>query len=118
MFVTREDFRIKAEDFDVTKGTNILRIAAGAFVFPHVAGKFADISTLTLDKGTVGFFAKAGTVPAEFWVYSPRRRSPSGSSWCLVCARATRRSAPSRSMRCRLSKASAGPGTPAATSTR
>ena len=69
MFVTREDFRIKAENFDLTKGANILRIAAGAFMFPHVAGKFADISTLTLNKGTVGFFAKAGMVPAEAWVY-------------------------------------------------
>ena len=69
MFVTREDFRIRAESFDLTKGWNILRIAAGAFMFPHVAGKFADISTLTLNKGTLGFFAKAGMVPAEFWVY-------------------------------------------------
>lgn len=69
MLVTREDFRIKAENFDLTKGANILRIAAGAFMFPHIAGKFADIGTLTLNKGTVGFFAKAGMVPAEFWVY-------------------------------------------------
>ena len=67
--LTRDDFRIKAENFDLTKGGNILRIAAGAFMFPHVAGKFAAIGTLTLKAGTVGFFAKAGLTPGEFWVY-------------------------------------------------
>ena len=67
--LTREDFTIKAENFDLTKGGNILRIAAGAFMFPHVAGKFAAIGTLTLKAGTVGFFAKAGMTPGEFWVY-------------------------------------------------
>jgi putative oxidoreductase len=69
MLFSRDDFRIKAESFDLTKGANILRIAAGAFMFPHVLGKFSDIGTLTLNKGTLGFFAKAGMVPAEFWVY-------------------------------------------------
>ena len=67
--LTRDDFRIKAESFDLTKGGNILRIAAGAFMFPHVAGKFAAIGSLTLKAGTVGFFAKAGMTPGEFWVY-------------------------------------------------
>jgi putative oxidoreductase len=69
MLFSRDDFRIKVESFDLTKGANILRIAAGAFMFPHVLGKFSDIGTLTLNKGTLGFFAKAGMVPAEFWVY-------------------------------------------------
>ena len=69
MLFTKDDFRIKAENFDLTKGPNILRIAAGAFMFPHVAGKFAAISTLTLKAGTVGFFAKAGMTPGELWVY-------------------------------------------------
>ena len=67
--LTRHDFRIKPESFDLTKGGNILRIAAGAFMFPHVAGKFAAVSTLTLNAGTVGFFAKAGMTPGELWVY-------------------------------------------------
>jgi putative oxidoreductase len=69
MLFTRDDFRIKAENFDLTRGANILRIAAGAFMFPHVLGKFSSLATLTLNKGTLGFFAKAGLVPAEFWVY-------------------------------------------------
>ena len=69
LLFTKDDFRIKAENFDLTKGSNILRIAAGAFMFPHFAGKFAAISTLTLKAGTVGFFAKAGMTPGEFWVY-------------------------------------------------
>jgi putative oxidoreductase len=66
---TKDDFRIKAENFDLTNGANIVRIAAGAFMFPHVAGKFAALGTLTLKAATVGFFAKAGMTPPEFWVY-------------------------------------------------
>src|SRR4030095_5813479 len=69
LIFTKDDFRIKAENFDLTNGANIVRIAAGAFMFPHVAGKFAAIGTLTLKAGTVGFFAKAGMTPPEFWVY-------------------------------------------------
>lgn len=69
LLFTKDDFRLKAENFDLTKGANILRIAAGAFMFPHVAGKFADIGTLTLKAGTIGFFEKAGMVPGTFWVY-------------------------------------------------
>ena len=66
MLISKDDFRIKAENFDLTKGSNILRIIAGAFMFPHVAGKFLNGA---LNPGTVGFFGKAGLVPAEFWVY-------------------------------------------------
>jgi putative oxidoreductase len=69
LIFTKDDFRIKAENFDLTKGANLVRIAAGAFMFPHVAGKFAAIGTLTLKAGTVGFFAKAGMTPPELWVY-------------------------------------------------
>jgi putative oxidoreductase len=67
MFISKDDFRIKAENFDLTKGANILRIIAGAFMFPHVAGKFANGA---LNAGTVGFFAKAGFSPADLWVYT------------------------------------------------
>ena len=66
---TRNDFRVRAESFDLTKGANILRIIAGAFMFPHFAGKFASLATLTLNSGTVGFFGKAGFAPASAWVY-------------------------------------------------
>jgi putative oxidoreductase len=66
MLFTKDDFRIKAENFDLTNGWNVLRIAAGAFMFPHVLGKFAG---LALAAPTVGFFAKAGFYPAELWVY-------------------------------------------------
>jgi putative oxidoreductase len=69
MLITKDDFRIKAENFDLTRGANILRIAAGAFMFPHVYGKFADIGSLTLKAGTIGFFEKAGMVPGVFWTY-------------------------------------------------
>ena len=66
MLFTTDDFRIKAENFDLTKGSNVLRIISGAFMFPHVAGKFA---AGALAPATVGFFAKAGFSPAEAWVY-------------------------------------------------
>ena len=66
MFLTADDFRIKAENFDLTNGTNILRIISGAFMFPHVAGKFVSGA---LNPATVGFFAKAGMTPPEIWVY-------------------------------------------------
>ena len=41
MWLTRDDFRIKAENFDLSNGLNIIRIICGLFLFPHVAGKFA-----------------------------------------------------------------------------
>jgi putative oxidoreductase len=66
MFITKDDFRIKADKFDLTQGSNILRIIAGAFMFPHVAGKFVSGA---LNPGTVGFFGKAGFAPAELWVW-------------------------------------------------
>jgi putative oxidoreductase len=66
MFITSGDFRIKAENFDLTNGSNILRIICGAFMFPHIAGKFA---AGALSAATVGFFAKAGFHPPEVWVY-------------------------------------------------
>jgi putative oxidoreductase len=40
MLFTTADLRVKAENFDLTKRTNIFRIICGAFLFPHVAGKF------------------------------------------------------------------------------
>lgn len=66
MLISKDDFRIRAGNFDLTKGENILRIIAGAFMFPHVAGKFVNGA---LSPGIVGFFGKAGFSPAEAWVY-------------------------------------------------
>jgi putative oxidoreductase len=66
MFFIASDFTIKAENFDLTKGSNILRIIAGAFMFPHVLGKFAGGA---LSAGTIAFFAKAGLTPPELWVW-------------------------------------------------
>jgi len=66
MFITTDDFKIKASNFDLTNEWNVLRIICGAFMFPHIAGKFAGAA---LNAGTVGFFAKAGFHPAEMWVY-------------------------------------------------
>ena len=66
MFVTRNDFRITANHFDLSQGWNILRIISGAFMFPHAASKF---TAGALTAGTVAFFAKAGLNPPEFWIY-------------------------------------------------
>lgn len=67
MFISKEDFQIKASSFDLTRSSNILRIICGAFMFPHMAGKF--IAGGALNPVTVSFFAKAGFAPAEVWVY-------------------------------------------------
>jgi putative oxidoreductase len=66
MWLSKEDFRIKAENFDLSNGFNIIRIICGLFLFPHVAGKFA---AGVVSAGTAGFFAKAGFHPPELWVY-------------------------------------------------
>ena len=63
--LTRDDFRLRAANFDLTKTGTILRILVGALMFPHAASKFAAGG---LSAGTVGFFAKAGMQPAEFMV--------------------------------------------------
>ncbi|MGC2777427.1 MAG: DoxX family protein [Bradyrhizobium sp.] len=65
MLLTKDDFRIKAENFDLSNGLNILRIICGLFLFPHVAGKFA---AGAVSATTAGFFAKAGFHPPEVWV--------------------------------------------------
>jgi putative oxidoreductase len=63
--ITKNDFAIRAENFDPTKTSNVLRIMIGALMFPHAAGKF---TAGALNAGTVAFFAKAGLHPAEFMV--------------------------------------------------
>jgi putative oxidoreductase len=63
--LNRDDFRIKASSFDLTKGSNILRLICGACFLPHIPGKFIDGA---FNPATLGFFAKAGMSPPEFWV--------------------------------------------------
>jgi putative oxidoreductase len=63
--LTRDDFRLSADNFDLTRTKNVLRIAVGALMFPHALGKF---TAGALNAGTIGFFAKAGIQPAEFMV--------------------------------------------------
>jgi putative oxidoreductase len=63
--ITKNDFAIRPENFDLTKTGNVLRIMIGALMFPHAAGKF---TAGALNAGTVAFFAKAGLHPAEFMV--------------------------------------------------
>lgn len=64
--ITRNDFTVRAQNFDLSQPWNILRIIAGAFMFPHVASKFAAGG---LSPGVIGFFTKAGFQPAEAWIY-------------------------------------------------
>lgn len=65
MFITRDDLRLKASNFDLTESHNVVRILAGFMMLPHAASKFAAGG---LNPGTVAFFAKAGLQPAEFMV--------------------------------------------------
>ncbi|PDT89182.1 hypothetical protein CO669_16605 [Bradyrhizobium sp. Y36] len=67
MFISLDDFRIKTENFDLTRMENIVRIACGLFYLPHVAGKFAGLGVL--NPPIVKFFAAAGLSPPEAWVY-------------------------------------------------
>lgn len=65
MLITRQDFRIDPRNFDLGDGHNLVRILCGAFMFPHMLGKFVAGG---LNPGTVAFFAKAGFLPPEAWV--------------------------------------------------
>ena len=54
------------ERLDITRGWNLMRIATGAFFFPHVAGKFTgsgDFNPMALS-----FFEAAGFTPAAYFV--------------------------------------------------
>jgi putative oxidoreductase len=64
MFLTRDDFRLRASNFDLSDGHNLVRIICGLFMFPHFAGKFAAGG---LAAGTLAFFGKAGFNPPELW---------------------------------------------------
>lgn len=86
MFISKDDFRIKAANFNLANEWNVLRIICGAFMFPHVAGKFAGTA---LAAGTVGFFAKAGFNPPEPWVWlAAAAETASGIALVLgICTR-------------------------------
>ncbi len=66
MFLTRDDFRIKASNFNLLNGWNILRIFAGFCMIPHALSKFTNGVP---SAGTVAFFAKAGIEPAAAMVW-------------------------------------------------
>ncbi|MCM2339733.1 DoxX family protein [Rhodoferax sp.] len=84
--ITKEDFTIRAKNFDLTQPWNLLRIITGAFMFPHAASKFAAGG---LSAGTVGFFAKAGFQPPEAWVILAALVE-AGTGLALVLALCTR----------------------------
>jgi putative oxidoreductase len=63
--ITKNDFIIRANSFDITKPWNLLRITTGAFFIPHALSKFAGG---TINPAVLGFFDKAGFQPSETWV--------------------------------------------------
>lgn len=67
MFLSTDDFRIKSENFDLSRSENIVRLACGAFYLPHALGKFTALGVL--NSAIVKFFAAAGLSPPEAWVY-------------------------------------------------
>ncbi|MEW6257585.1 MAG: DoxX family protein [Pseudomonadota bacterium] len=52
----------QANRFDLTDGMNIVRLSAGLFYAPHVYQKLSGID------GALGFFTKAGLVPAPLFL--------------------------------------------------
>ncbi|GAA5235226.1 DoxX family protein [Verticiella sediminum] len=64
MLINKNDLILKASNFHLGNGLNVLRIAAGAFFFPHAIGKFVDGG---LNPAVVGFFEAAGFWPASSW---------------------------------------------------
>lgn len=65
MFISLSDFVIRAENFDLTKTNNVLRIICGGFMFPHALSKFVGFS---ISPPLLGFFEKAGFHPPEIWI--------------------------------------------------
>jgi putative oxidoreductase len=86
MFITRDDFRLKASNFDLTESHNVVRMLAGFMMLPHAASKFAAGG---LNPGTVAFFTKAGMQPAEFMVGLAATAETVGGV-CLLLGLATR----------------------------
>lgn len=86
MFLTLDDFKLKAANFDLTESHNVVRILAGFMMLPHAASKFAAGG---LNPATVGFFAKAGLQPAEFMVAFAATAEIVGGL-CLMLGLATR----------------------------
>ncbi len=86
MFISRDDFRIKAANFDLTESHNVARMLAGFMMLPHAASKFAAGG---LNPGTVAFFNKAGLQPAEFMVGFAATSEIIGGV-CLLLGLATR----------------------------
>lgn len=73
--------------FDPLNGDNIVRIAAGLFMFPHVIGKFIDHAAV------LGFFTKAGFPAPELFLYIAAV-TEAVSGICLVLGLFTRFAAP------------------------
>lgn len=73
--------------FDLTDGDNIIRITAGIFMIPHVAGKFIDHAAV------LGFFVKAGFPAPEAFLYLAAV-TEAVSGLCLVFGLWTRLAAP------------------------
>ena len=86
MFLTLDDFKLKAANFDLTQSHNVVRILAGFMMLPHAASKFANGG---LNPGTVAFFTKAGLQPAEFMVAFAATAEVVGGL-CLMLGLATR----------------------------
>lgn len=67
MLLSKDDFKIKKENFDLAGDRNLVRIACGLFFLPHVAGKFESLGHL--NPGVVKFFGAVGFSPPQAWVY-------------------------------------------------
>lgn len=84
--VSQEDFRIRADSFDLTQGGNILRIICGAFFLPDIAGKFIGF---VIPPAAAGLFDGVGSDPADASVYFAAAAEAAAAT-CLVLGLCTR----------------------------
>jgi hypothetical protein len=67
--LSKQDFTLRPISLDLTNEWNILRLIAGAFMFPHILGKFIGWAP---DPVTVGFSPRRVSYRARHGCGSPR----------------------------------------------
>lgn len=85
-WLSRDDFKLKRQNFVLTESHNAVRMLAGAMLLPHALGKFSGGG---LNPGTIGFFDTVGLQPAAFMVGLAATAEIVGGL-CLVLGLATR----------------------------
>lgn len=85
-WLSRDDFKLRRQNFDLTESQNAVRMLAGAMLLPHALGKFSGGG---LNPGTIGFFDTVGLQPASLMVGLAATAEIVGGV-CLILGLATR----------------------------